>query len=469
MPPRSARGHKTLVKIEHFVMKITFLGAAGGVTGANYLLEIGSKKMIIDCGLFQSGALMDDLNYQNFAFDPTEVGYAFITHAHLDHIGRLPKLYREGFRGAIYATGATRDIALYTLRDAYKIMQEESKDHRKSLLYKERDIDHVMNLFQEVHYEEELTLDPSFSVRFHDAGHILGSAIISFTSKKEGKSIVFSGDLGNDPKPILKAPTKIEAADYVIVESAYGNRVHESLRDRDALLSHIILSNIKNKGVLLIPAFSVERTQELLYFCNDLVERHHYPPIPTFLDSPLAIHITQIFKKYPEMYDQEAKELQDAGDDFLRFPGLVMTPTVRSSKMISRVQPPKMIIAGSGMMHGGRILHHLQEYLPLKQTTLLIVGFQVRGSLGRQLLEGARRIRVKGKEIPVRAEVVGLGAMSAHADANQLFAWVKDIQGLKKVFVVQGDPEAASGLAIRMRQGLTVETIVPGLGYSEIL
>jgi metallo-beta-lactamase family protein len=448
-------------------MRITFLGGAGGVTGANHLLEVGKTRLLIDCGLFQSGHFVDDLNRSNFAFDPSGIDFVSITHGHLDHVGRLPKLYKEGFRGKIYATSPTIDIAHIILEDAFHIMSAEAEEHHKPLLYEFEDIGKVMELFEPREYRAPFRPAKNLTITFDDAGHILGSSLVSIVEARTRKKVVFSGDFGNKPKPILQDPTQIESADFAVVESAYGNRVHETHKSLHLALADIFLRVIKQRSILIIPAFSVERTQELLYYFNDFVEKHHFPSVATFVDSPMAIKITEVFKKYPQYFDEEAKALIQKGDDFLDFPGLIFTTTVQESKRIEKVRAPKIIIAGSGMMHAGRIRNHLLQYLSDKRTILLIVGFQVRGSLGRQLLDGARTVRIFGKKIPVRATIRELPAMSAHGDSNMLFEWVSQIKGLKKAFVVQGDPEAANALANRINAGTKAKAIAPGLGYSE--
>ncbi|HLD81587.1 MAG TPA: MBL fold metallo-hydrolase [Patescibacteria group bacterium] len=451
-------------------MRITFFGGAGGVTGANHLLEIRKTKLIVDCGLFQSGQFVDELNKQNFAYDPASLNYALITHAHLDHVGRLPKLYKEGFRGKILATPPTIDITRLILEDSCRILEyESSKNKNEKPFTCMPEVEKVMKLFEPVHYRKPYPLSSTAIATFYDAGHILGSSMIEIKDKKEKKTIIFSGDFGNIDKPILNDPTQIEEADFVVVESAYGNRIHESDRSKKFLLGKLFIETVKKKGVLMIPAFSIERTQELLYYFNSLVEKHGFKPIPTFLDSPLAIKITQVFKKYPEYYDSEAYCLVNEGDDFLQFPGLKLTETTQESKNIFRVVGPKIIIAGSGMMHAGRILNHMINYLPGKNNTLLIVGFQVRGSIGRKLLDGATSVRIHGEEIPVRARITAIGAMSAHGDSNMLLRWVKNIKGVKRVFTVQGDPEAANYLANRINKNTKAKAMAPGLGYSEEL
>ncbi len=455
--------------IDIIPMRITFLGGAGGVTGANHLLEIRGSKFLIDCGLFQSGEFVDELNRQNFGYIPEEIAAVFISHGHLDHVGRLPKLYRNGFRGAIYATPPTIDITSLILEDAFHIMEQECEAKQQQLLYKKEDIQGVMSQMKPLEYEKPLNLMKDARVTLFDAGHILGSAITFFEDLKAGTSIVFSGDFGNKPKPILKDPTQINAADYVVVESAYGNRVHESRKSMHLTMADIFLKVAKEKHILIIPAFSLERTQELLYYFEEFVEKHHFPSIPTFLDSPLSIKITEVFKKYPEYFDHEAYQLFMRDQNFLDFKGLITTVSTEESKKIINFKPPKIIIAGSGMMHAGRIRHHLVNYLPDKRTILLIVGFQVRGTLGRQLLDGAKKVRIFGKEVPVRATIIAMGAMSAHGDSNMLFDWVKNIRGVKKVFVVQGDPEAANFLADRINKGTEAKAIAPGLGHSEEL
>ncbi|MFH1990713.1 MAG: MBL fold metallo-hydrolase, partial [Patescibacteria group bacterium] len=365
------------------MMKLYFYGAARSVTGANYLLEIGSgkkkTKILIDCGLSQGSRMAEKENYKNFPYDPKEIQALLVTHAHIDHTGRIPKLYRDGFRGKIYGTPPTLDFAKLLLLDSEHIIREEAEKQKLEPLYAVEDIEGASGLFEGVGYHKKIEINPGIIVEFFDAGHILGSSIIRINA--EGKTIVFSGDLGNPPTPLL-APTEfIDRADYVVIESAYGDRLHEDRKRRREILEEAIEYTIGKGGTIMVPAFAMERTQELLYELNNLVENKLIPAIPIFLDSPLAINATAIYKKYPEYYGKEAKHL-NASDEIFDFPNLKFTLSTEESKKINNIPAPKIIIAGSGMSTAGRILHHERRYLPDPNSTLLIIGYQTNDSLG---------------------------------------------------------------------------------------
>ena len=452
-------------------MKITFFGGARVVTGANYLLEHESTKILVDCGLNQGSKYAEDLNYQPFKYDPTEIGFVFITHSHIDHIGRLPKLFKDGFRGKIYATSATRDLMAVALPDNMKQITEEAKDMGHEPLFKQEDLDGLMALVEGVSYSETIELGDGLTATFHDAGHILGSSIVEI--KQGDKKIYFSGDLGNPPTPLLRITEKITDADYIVVESAYGDRVHEGHEARRDKLISIIESTIKRGGVLMIPSFAVERTQELLYELNGLFNDKRIPRVPVFVDSPLAIKMTGVYKMHPEYFNKETAYLIKSGDDIFNFPGLKMTATSEESKKINEVPSPKIIIAGSGMSQGGRILHHEIRYLSDPNSTILFVGYQVDGSLGRRIQKGDKEVRIMGQPVPVNCNIENLSAYSAHADQPGLLRWIgastSDEGGLgklKKVFVVQGEEESAKTLANLVREKYGVDAVAPGEGES---
>ncbi|PJE59979.1 MAG: MBL fold hydrolase [Candidatus Portnoybacteria bacterium CG10_big_fil_rev_8_21_14_0_10_44_7] len=454
-------------------MNLKFCGGAQAVTGVNYLFTTARTKFIVDCGLFQGTRDLEIKNTEPFIYDPQTIDFALISHAHLDHIGRLPRLVKEGFVGQIYATPPTIDFARLLLEDAQKLMAEKTKKADVMPLTTPGDVEKVMKLFVPVEYEKEISPSPDVSFTFYDAGHILGSCITKIKIKEKGdiKTIVHSGDLGNHPAPILRTPALIEQADYVLVESTYGDRLHlhEETSAKD-LLEDVIEETVSRGGALMIPSFAMERTQQLLYQLNDLIENGRIPKVPVYIDSPLAIKITEMYKKYENYFDQSADALVRSGDDIFDFPNLHFTETTEQSKQINEVPPPKIIIAGSGMSQGGRIIHHETRYLPDPKSTLMIVAYQAEGTLGRRLAEGVKRVKIFDEEVLVRAQVVQLEAYSAHADQQGLLRWLGHFQKpLKKIFVVQGEQAASRALAVKIRDDLGVASLVPIFGQEVTL
>ncbi len=451
-------------------MKLTFYGGCGEATGANYVLESGGTKIMVDCGLHQGSHYAERENFEPLPYDAASVEATFITHAHLDHIGRLPTLVKSGFKGHIYSTTATQDFAELMLIDSEHLLKDEAKREDRPPLYGNTDIEEVMRHWRGLGYHEKIVVGP-FTVELYDAGHILGSACVHVEA--EGKTIVFSGDLGNSPAPIIKPTEPIPGADYCLVESTYGDRIHEDVPKRVETLRAAIADTVKAGGTLMIPSFAMERTQDLLYVLHELFEKQEIPRIPVYIDSPLAIKVTEVYKKHEDYFNGAVREEERiTGDDILNFPSLTLTLTTEQSKEINGVTPPKIIIAGSGMSNGGRILHHEMRYLPDEKSTIVFVGYQADGSMGRQILEGAPEVRIFGETIPVRARKVNIPGYSAHADQPHLLEWVSAMAApavagapkLRKVFVTQGEPQSSAALAqkITERFGIPAEPPKPG-------
>lgn len=442
--------------------KLTFYGGAQSVTGSNYLLEVGDIRVLVDCGMFQGSSDSEEKNYGKFPYKPEELSAVFISHSHADHTGRLPKLYREGFRGTLYSTPPTLDMTFVALPDNLGLMTDAAKRANHPPLFSQEDLDGIMGLAKGINYGQEIQLGPDFSAVLHDAGHILGSAITEF--RFEGKKLYFSGDLGNPPTPLLKMFEYPLNADYIVVESAYGDRIHEDRSTRKEKLRSIVKETILKGGTLMIPSFAMERTQELLFELNAMHNAGEIPNVPMFLDSPLAIKLTEVYQKYPEYFNKETRYIIDSGDDLFNFPGLTYCRTSEESKSINNVSGPKVIIAGSGMSAGGRILHHERRYLSDPNSTLLFIGFQAEGTLGRKIFDGAKEVRIFDEDVPVRCRVEAIGGYSAHADQPTLLSWV--VQGaegghLKKVFLVQGEETSATTLAGLITVATHIPAIVP--------
>ncbi|MFH1789877.1 MAG: MBL fold metallo-hydrolase [bacterium] len=444
-------------------MQISFHGAVGHVTGSCSLVDSKGLKILIDCGLFQGGSKEEKKNYQPFGFDPGEVSAVIITHAHLDHVGRLPLLVKRGFNGPIFATPATIKLAGLILRDAVSIMGYEFKKFNEPMLYDLDDVNAVESQFSIVDYGEKKEISGQKSTKskanfiFHEAGHIFGSAFVEL--RANNKTVVFSGDLGNTDVPILKETANMPiGVDAVICESTYGGRIHEAHtnEEREQIIEKTIISAIKRNGVLMIPSFALERTQQLLYILNKLIDRKHViPALPIFLDSPLAINATEIYRQYPQYYDSAAKKLYSADDDLFSFSSLNVTKSVDESKKINNVAGPKIIIAGAGMMNGGRILHHAIRYMPDKNSTLLFIGYQANGTVGRRILEGEKQIKIMGQKIPIRCFVEAIGALSAHGDQNKILDWIGGAKTLpKQVIFNHGEIDQSKIVADRLRQDL---------------
>jgi metallo-beta-lactamase family protein len=453
-------------------VKLTFLGAARMVTGSCYLLEAGAKRILVDCGMFQGQE--EELNRHSFPFPPETLDFVVLTHSHHDHVGRLPLLGRYGYRGPILTHGATADLAGVMLLDTAHLLEQDAewesrKAHRAGRppvepLYTRADVTAILSQFRPLEYDRLYPISDRVSIRLRDAGHILGSASVEVFAAGEGK-LVFSGDIGQPDRPILQDPATIDEADYLVMESTYGNRLHEESEAKREKFRRVIMETIAAGGNLIIPAFSVGRTQELLYELNSLVEAKLLPPVPIILDSPLAIKVTQITRRHAEVFDERTRELLAQGDEPFEFDGLRFVQTAEESKELNQDRAPKIIIAAGGMCEGGRVVHHLKHNLWRKESTVLFVGFQAQGTLGRVIRDGARRVRLLGEEVAVRARIEVLEGFSAHADQRGLVAWAEAFSRRRprRVFLTHGEPEAAEGLAGLLRErGWHVE--IPSLG-----
>ena len=444
-------------------MKTTlgFYGGVGSVTGANFMLDTGAFALLVDCGLEQGSDFASENNAKPFVYNPASVDVLLVTHAHADHIGRIPKLVRDGFKGIIYSTQPTRDLARLMFEDALKIMQMEAVRDQREAIYGAEDIQMALSLWQIKPYEESFTLGDGITATLNDAGHILGSATVSLV--RNGKKIVFTGDLGNVPQPLVGAPKIPTDYDYLLMESVYGDRTHEEVHERSELLKGYIEETIRTKGTLIIPAFSLERTQGMLLEINNLIESKQIAPIKTFLDSPLAIRVTEVYRRSAAFLKPEVRAQIEAGDDIYEFDGLSFTETVKESSQISRTDGPKIIIAGSGMSHGGRIRAHEKEYLDDTNCIVLLVGYQTVGSIGRLLQDGAKQVFIDGMKVKVKAKIATIRGFSGHADRDQLVEFVHG--GLspktKQIFVTMGEERSSLFLTQRLRDYLGAPAIAP--------
>lgn len=443
-------------------IRITFHGGAEAVTGSNFLVESGEARVLVDCGMEQGKDYCDACAYEPFPFEPSEIDALVITHAHLDHIGRAPKLVRDGFAGRVYTTSATRDLMAVMLEDSAGLLREEAKREGRPVLYDMDDVAALMARIVTVSYQKPFEVAPGLTAVLRDTGHILGSASVTFVDK-EGTKVAFTGDLGNYPSPLLPDPDFVEDADALVMESVYGDRLHADKEGRVARLRDTIKKAAARGGAILIPAFSMERTQLMLYELSNLMEAGDIPEIPVFLDSPLAIKVTEIYEKRAKEYFKEGVqgELAKEGSLF-RFPFLTMTPSREESNRIYDRKGPKIIIAGAGMSHGGRIGRHEAHFLPDPTTTLLIVGYQAPGSPGRLLQDGAKTVRINGRTVKVRGKIESFTGWSAHADRDALMGYAeRAAKKAKMIFVVLGEPSSARFLAQRIREFIGVKTQVP--------
>jgi len=457
-------------------IKLTFLGGAQNVTGSQFLVEANNARFLIDCGLYQEREFRGR-NWEPFLIPPDSIDAVLLTHAHLDHCGLLPKLVRDGFRGNIYCTAATSEITKIILLDSAKIQQEDAEYKKRRHQREERsgpypevplyttdDVEGCFPLLSPIHYGEPVQLGDGIVADFHDAGHVLGSSMITVTVSQDGekRTLLFSGDVGRWNKPILRDPTLFDQADYVLVESTYGDRLHEGQETISSELAGVINSTLQAGGNICIPSFALERAQEVLYYLNELLVKDRIPHLVVFVDSPMAISVTEVFSHHPELFDKEMMSLIRQGKSPFDFPGLTMTRTVDQSKGINDTTGPAMIIAGSGMCTGGRIKYHLVNNISRPESTVLFVGYQAIGTLGREIISGDKEVRILGDKYPVRARVAQIHGFSAHADRDELFRWLSALQRAPRhLFVVHGESETASQFADFVRERTGWEISVP--------
>ena len=466
-------------------MKVTFCGATKTVTGSNFLVEGAGKKFLVDCGLYQGGAKDEIKNEEPFPYDINEIDFMLLTHAHIDHSGRIPKLYKEGYRNPIYATNATCDLCAIMLPDSGHIQETETEwKNRKRIRRGEEELVPIydaetaaksLELFKGEPYNQIIELDDDIHVRFNDAGHMLGSSTIEIWIRENGenKKIVFSGDLGNNDIPLLAEPTMIQDADFLVMESTYGNRLHIKNENKAETFINIVTDTIKNGGTVVIPSFAVGRTQEILYELNKIKDSEDDSPeferkyrllmnTPVYVDSPLAISATEVFKENMDLFDEETQELIKRGDNPLEFPGLKFTQTVEESKALNESDESAIIISASGMCEVGRIKHHLKHNIWNPKNTILFVGYQAPGTLGRKIVDGAKTVKIFGEEVAVNARVEYIEGYSGHADQAGLLHFVDSfVKKPNHIFLVHGEEESQKALRDKINENFDLPVSIP--------
>ncbi len=459
--------------------RLSFFGATGTVTGSRFLLEIMGRKFLVDCGLFQGLKKNRLKNWEPFPVPPSEIERILLTHAHIDHSGYIPCFCKQGFSGKINCTHATHALCEIMLHDSGYLQEEDARwankknfsKHKPALpLYTVEDVENALSFFQSVHYGEDILISDGLRVKFKDAGHILGSSFVDIKTTVNSKTrrFLFSGDLGSPMRPILRDPVQVHEVDYLILESTYGNRLHSSdHKQRDKELARVINESIQRGGILVIPSFAVERSQELLFYIRELEEKMIIPSLPVYLDSPMAINATSVFEKWTSEYDFQAKLLLLEGKNILRPGHLRCVKDVEESKALHDVKGPAIILSASGMLQGGRILHHLEHRLSKSENTVLFVGYQAEGTRGRAILEGKTEVKIHGQSIKVKAKIENISGFSGHADYNEILAWLMGFNRPPlKTFIVHGEPNSSQVLADKIKNLLDWDVVIPAFKES---
>jgi len=457
-------------------MKLSFLGAAQNVTGSRHLLEVDGTRLLVDCGLYQERQFKAR-NWEPFHFPAASIDAVLLTHAHLDHCGLLPKLVKDGFKGRIYCTAATAEIARIIMLDSAKIQEEDAEYKRKRHeregrkgpypevpLYTAEDAEATFPLFTPVEYGQVVQIAKDIDAMFCEAGHVLGSSIIGVSARVDGerRCVLFSGDVGRPHRPIIRDPAHVRQADYILVESTYGDRVHRGREDIKSEIAEIINATHAAGGNLIVPSFALERSQEMLYYVNELLVDDVIPHLMVFLDSPMAGSITKVFRRHSELFDREMREFVQNGESPFEFPGLKVTENSKESKAINHIKGTVMVIAGSGMCTGGRIKHHLVNNITRPESTIMFVGYQAIGTLGRRIIEGEEEVRILGQNYPVKARIAQIHGFSAHADKEELLEWLSSLKRPpRRLFVVHGEAESAKHFGAFVHEKTGWDVVVP--------
>lgn len=452
------------------IAQLEFLGAAETVTGSKYLLTVGDYKLLVDCGLYQGASELKALNWMPLDVPPSEIDAVVLTHGHIDHIGYLPKLVKDGFKGPIFASPGTIDIALISLPDAAHLQEEDARyankkgfsKHKPALpLFNVADANRALTRMQPLRYETRKELAPGLAIRLLRAGHILGSCLVEVVI--QGQKILFSGDLGRPNKPIIRDPAIVTSADYLLIESTYGNREH-SKEDPGILLAEVINDTVKRGGILLIPSFAIARTQEVLYYLSELENEKKIPTIPVFVDSPMAVDATYLYARHTEDHDIEMQKLTGSNQSPFRAANLIYARSKADSQRLNSLKGPAIIISSSGMLTGGRIMHHIKLRASDPRNTILFVGYQAEGTRGRAMLEGAKEITIHGETISIEAKIAQIAELSCHADYVEILAWLGHFEKPPKMtYIVHGEPDAAAALQQHIQETLHWKTEIAKL------